>query len=261
VPRISIVIIGLKETFWEVALAVKDSLFALGYKSDINIYPNQVKADQIKYADINVFIKGHRITPNPNCLNILIQTEQLHSHYRFNGHDRWARVLDVFHEQASSGNSVYFPLGYSRHFDTDIQAEEIRDFHFFGGLTPHRKAFLDRHGIHYNVNAYGAKRDALIMSSSINVNIRPWNEEYYYAPIHGLLVMCKAKPLMQETVEGGYGIYRDYVIDFAREGFAEIAGEWRRAKTNEYALSVRDELMKNHRFEHNFADAVRGLLC
>jgi hypothetical protein len=256
-----VIIIGLKTTFWEAALAVKDALFELGYESDIYIYPNQFRADEIEYTDVNVFLHGHRVEPNSNCMNILIQTEQLHSRCHFDGHGKWTRVLDCFEEQASHDNTRYFPLGYSRRFDTTTRAKEMRDFYFFGSPTPYRMQFCHQHGIHFVPKTYSEARDRFIMSSRINVNLRPWSEKYYYAPLHGLLVMCKGKFYMQEVVEGGYGIYRECVVDFSTENFIDVATEWKNRDREQHAMSVRDNLMKNHGFEHYFAEAVRGLLC
>jgi hypothetical protein len=256
-----VIIIGLKATFWEVALAVKDALFELGYESDIHIYPNRFRADQIKYTDVNIFIHGHYVQPNPNCVNILIQTEQLHFRDHFDNHGKWTRVLDLFPEQAVEDNSVYFPLGYSRHFDTTVSAKEERDFYFFGALTPYRKEFLEQHRIYYRTLTYHDKRDRLIMSSRINVNLRPKDVTYFYAPMHGLLVLCKGQLYMQESVEGGYGIYRECVVDFTRESFADVANEWKLRDGKEYAMSIRENLMKDHRFEDHFCQAVKGILC
>lgn len=270
--KIHIIIIGKMATFCEMAYAIKDCLLNYGYDVEINSYMPRKdlgshlskviydckESEIIKYGKINIFIRGHRVIPDSNCTNILIQTEQNPIYCR--DKNIWAKILEFFPELVDV-NSEYFPLGYSKYFDTMIDnTKEKQDFFFFGSKTTRRRRLCRKFNIPME-HMWGNTRDELIMATKINVNCKA-NRKYFYAPLRGLLVMCKGKILLQEKCNGGYGIYKKYPIIFNEKIFEKVSKKWLEDEEGrkEYGMKVREDLMANHRFEDYFEKAMKGIL-
>jgi len=269
--KIHIIIIGKMATFCEMVYAIRDCLLNHGYDVEINNYMPKKdlggklshiiydckESEIIKYGKINIFIRGHRVIPDSNCTNILIQTEQ---NLTYCGDKNiWTKILEPYPEMVDE-NSEYFPLGYSKYFDTMIEMEEKQNFFTFGVKTDRRKKLCRNFNIPIEYK-WGDSRDKLIMDTRINVVFNAY-KNYIFPITHGLLIMCKGKILLQEECNGGYGIYKKYPISFNEKNFKEVSRKWLEddERRKEYGMKVRKELMENHRFEDNFAKAMKNII-
>lgn len=260
---------GRKRVFREVSLAFQDALLDMGYKSEIcnwvHLWNKKYKrrSDDLKPDKFNIYIHGRENNINlgsKKTINICFQTEQLLlNRYKLSNRNKWDKILEIFPTQINYPNTVYFPLGYSKYFDNNIkQQKEIIDFFTFGANTQHRKQWK-KFGISCK-NSWGEKRDNFIIQAKLNINLKAYNE-YYFAPIHALLILCKGKVLLQENAKG-YGIFKDYIIPFDKSNFKKISKYWlsNNEKRIEKGKKIRKDLKNNHHFTDYFKEAMRDIL-
>ncbi len=261
----AIIVQGHFPVFAEVAGALWDSLEALGYTTGICTLEQWHKCDKkSRAAKVNVYLNGLGVTKtelDPFATNICIQTEQLeYKPKRLKaGYDTkdWHKVLDLFPEQQGK-NVVFFPLGYSRHFDyADGGPTVDGDLFFFGKLTPYRRAFCKGHGVPAEV-VWGKERDERIVRS-LNVYTPPIPQPCFFARHHWLMVACKGKLCLYETPHGSQEPYRGWLPTFNRGNF-KVAVEHIRSLGAQVGLKQRNWLMEYHKFEDNFNKCVEGVL-
>lgn len=247
---IHLITIGNKKVWEDITLSFSDALNEADKECKLFYYENNFRQRDIEFGKFNIIVHGNRVIPPKDSFNILFQTEQ-HT-IRKRG---WDIVLESFPKFVRKENHFYFPMGYSKHFDTDIKTEEVRDFFFFGAIakSKRRREFFKKHGVYAIRNGiWGLERDKLIMSTRFNLSIHPWQDSYMFPSLRSLLVMCKGKIFLQEECSGGYGPYKDYVIDFTMDNFEKVIEEWRNdKKRKEYGQYVREELMNKNRFDDN----------
>jgi len=253
-PKIVINIVSIPEVFIELGQAIRLSLSELGHEAEIVI-------NDIRYGDVTFFINGNLLWRTPDFIpakhstNILIQAEQRKlGTYQHN----WTRVLELFPELVKTSNSYYFKMGYSKVFDQGTGSTQRYHRMFFGSKTGRRTKLIDRYQITWLRNVYAAERDAAILATTYNINLRAF-PRYYYAPLHGLLVMCKGKVLFQEECQGGYGIYHNYLKLFNEHNLLDVCNKYDRQKLNDLGHDIRAELIKLN-FTESLSQCLKGIL-
>lgn len=272
---IHIIIIGRQFTMQEFAAALSEALMNKGYKRIKIFYYEKIdlrrggrKKTPINFSpDINIIVDLQHcdeelIIPNNNSTKILILPEQRLPKWDTS---KWDRVLTFFrHLSDKDKNILYFPLGYSSRFCSEPISAKEHDTYFFGSLTKDRIKFLDKFKIYYEQKCYGHKRDSYIHNAKINVNIIPRNHrEYFFAPLHALLILCKGKFLLQQSCEKDYSLYKPYIKEFKDESdYQKTVDYWLKNKQEriQFGINAKNALMNDLDFNEQFLNCVSDIL-
>lgn len=265
--------LGKRSTFTEFARAISISLNMMGYRNIKVFYmmPATLQHGQVKPSwspDINIVVNSRNIFhsnmfPDNDSVKILIYTEQ--DQIQHTSDRRWDKSLVFFPELVNDKNTL-FRVGYSDAFTT--VPDKLTDGHdtfFFGSQTPRRLNVMRTYDIYHNKSdkeIWGSDRDLNICSSKMNINLKAFDEEYYFAPIHGMLIICKKKLLFQERCEGNYDIYKPYIVEFDIKEFNKLRSYWLDNEQLLYSTAINnlDMLKRNINFDYNFIECVKDVI-
>jgi hypothetical protein len=263
---VGVISIGPPHIYKELVQGLALSLKELYYNPIIRYH--QHSGNDIIYSSpfkINIIITGRSFKPNNNHINILVETEQ--NHIRRDPelpeqYSNYTKVLQIFKEQeVMSPNSVYFPIGYSDAFSSTISNDsKSYDVSHFGQVIPEwrRSRLIDKFNVH-NINSFGELRDVVIQNSKINVIFKK-HEEYYFTPIHALLIICKGKFLLQEQCKE-YGIYKNCLIEFTEDTYLDTIKYWleNRKHRIDFGYKAMDYLRSQHSLTKYLKEAWYGI--
>ncbi len=267
---IHIILVGQKNFFQEFVDAMAQALLVKGHK-DIKIFFYRRKlieqgTQNIKFSpDFNVIctpqnIEQMYVLPNNGSENVWIQTEQIPKPTKYK---RWSRVITLF-KDLENDHRVYFPCGYSSTFTgKPMDGSPYHKYFSFGAVTPWRTSTAKNIGVHHERECHGSGRDTLIRKADINVNLKAFNRDYFFAPLHALHVICNGKILFQQRCQGDWSLYKPYVIEFGGKGnFIKLTNEWMMDKTKMVAhgKAMRTKLMKELDFTEQFLHCLKGVL-
>lgn len=255
-----------KGVYVELAESIKDALLYYGFDA-VTAYENgrpkgydfmiefTTKFYNNPHSEISVFVEVDHIdlVPPHRKLDYSIYTRSLH--------------LFDYKRDLTEKNIYYCPIGYSKHFDTNLPHVDLRDSYHMG-VTKYpyiRMVFRRKHNLwtHHNRRmVFGDERDSLIVTSKINVNSRAF-EDYWFTPLHAALVLHKGKLYMQDdTGKDDYNWYKPYMVLFSEEDFEEKYQYWlsHDKERKEFEHFVHEDIKVNHRFEKYFYAAMGDLL-
>jgi hypothetical protein len=162
-------------------------------------------------------------------------------------------------------NIYYCPIGYSKHFDTNIKREDLQDSFHMGrsGGYGLRDAFRAKYNLWTTpAPVSGDVRDKIMVTSKININSK-LQENYWFTPMHASLTIHKGKLLMQEDCEkDDYNFYKPYMILFNQENFKEKYDYWLNhdKERHEFEQFVYEDIRKNHPYNKYFYAAMEDIL-
>lgn len=224
-----IVITPNYKAFIELAESIKYALTTFGV-TEIDIQDLNVKnfkdvqrfyAAKYDLTFMMIALRSFNAAPIKG-IKILFQTEELWNRREKNnyfglGSADYHRVLEMYDENVKIGgntrNVVYCPVGYSPAWEVDLpKVKEDIDVFFHGSITDRRKEFLrmitsavgKEKTYLFTQDAWGLKREKLIMRSKIVINIKA-HDNWSYGPMHCLPSQANKKFMLAEKGNGGYG--------------------------------------------------------
>jgi len=264
--KVTIILIGPLYMYQELLNGLIHSLKIMGYDPETIHHP-QPRPDFKSKAKLNIIISGKGFIPNKDNINILIEVDQnlrrRDPEYIKEQYHNYTKILDIFKEQATDfPNGEYFPIGYSDAFSLNSTPDSkyTQDVLHFGQVIPgwRRERLITKFNIH-NINLFGHSRDQYITNAKINVTLRK-HEDYYFAPIHALLILCKGKLLLQEKCSE-YGVYADSIIEFTEDTYLDTVNYWLQNKEArvKFETDARDNLKTHHDMTKYLKEALYGI--
>lgn len=221
--RARIIMVVNPGVFGEFAESIRYALWTENIDVIIHKDHSEGAVNYREHYDLNFVIKALRMFPEECLINgnmILMQTEELWNRREKKFYDLsspYGRVLEMYDENVripnGTHNVVYCPVGYSPVWETQLpEVKEDIDVLFHGSITPRRREFetaIQAMGlnVHFTDNAYGLERNALIMRSKIDINIKA-HENWSYGPMHCLPAQANKKFMLAEKANGGYGPFK-----------------------------------------------------
>jgi len=253
----------------ELAKSIRDALREYGFES--NYYDNVDNQE-----DFNIVISGQPYPiKNENAINIQFETDHIeltktppNYYLKFTRSLHWSDYKKDLRDK----NIYYCPIGYSKHFDTNMSRNIIRDTFHMGrtsvdGGDSVRHYFRQKHNL-FTINYAGTEpiigdeRDLYITSSKVNINSRLY-ENYWFTPMHAALIIHKGKLLLQDDCgKDDYNWYKDYIVLFTEEDFNDKIKYWinNNKERNEFEEFIYKEVKEKHSFEKYFYGAMSDLL-
>jgi len=268
--KIKIITVHHHWAYTELVKSIQDVLNSYGFEA---YYGDELK----DFESFNIFISGQNFGPPVDCINILFETDhaflspakRILDYFRFTRSLTW---FDYGEDLRESRNIYYCPLGYSKHFDTDIPRQDKRDTLHIGRSEP--VGYGDcRHEFRTKYNLFGfphpgggekigRERDEYIVTSKVNINSK-FHEKYAFVTLHAALIVNKGKLLLQEDYGlNDYGLYKPYIVLFNDKDFEEKLNYWisHDKERHDFEKFVYEEMKTKHRFEKYLYEVIGDLL-
>jgi hypothetical protein len=252
-----------KWAFEELTESIKDAVLAYG-GFDVKVNYGVISDP----SDFMIHIFGKGLPVPASEISIIVETDHKDFDLRQRApidYPKWTRSLHFFDygEDLRHENIYFLPLGYSKHFDTNIPREIKRNnFHF--GRGGDRPSFRNRNNLwHPATLPIGRERDEYIVTSKVNIN-SPKYEKYCFTPLHAALIVHKGKVyLEQDYGKDEYHFFKDYIILYRDE--IDCLGKidhWVRhdKEREDFEKFIYDEVRTKHTFEKYFFEAMGDLL-
>jgi len=263
--KIAINVVHNKWAYEELAESIKDALISFDFDATVS-YAGTVT------EDFNIFITGKGapgLDTTNNRVNIFFETDHIDAVLRQRApidYSIFTRSLHFFDytRDLTDQNIYYCPIGYSKHFDTDIPRQDLRpNFHMGrSGNYGHRNQFRGKYDLWTLPPIVGAERDEIIVTSKVNINSR-MQTLYFFTPLHAALILCKGKLYMQEELgHDDYNFYKPYLILFDESDFRSKLDYWvfHDKERHDFEQFVHEDIKKNHPFEKYLYAAIGDLL-
>jgi hypothetical protein len=225
--------------FTELIETIKDAILQYGgfdVKVNYGILTNP--------NDFIIQLHGKGIPVPRSEISVLVESDHIDLPLRKRApldYTKWTRSLHFFdYKRDLKDQNIHFlQLGYSKHFDTDIPRQDLRNtFHF--GRGGDRPKFRNEYKLWHPTTKVpiGRERDEYIVTSRININSRK-EEDYRFTPLHAALVVHKGKLYFEEDYGlDDYGFFKDYLILYTMENFREKLDHWSRNEKERHESNV-----------------------
>lgn len=254
---INIIVNGIYKNIYEYVEGIKQ------YFCDNNI-SFKFYHNELVFSDINIMFSGKAVTVDPDRYNILFETQNNNCRHHNNpksDYSQFNKIVQMFKEN-TQGNSIYFPLCYSKYFEGISPKPIIEDIDvtYFGSMVDYRPEFVQKFNIPY-FTGHGKERDSLIYRTKINLLIDRWKNNYRFSPLHAFLSWCKGKIVLVQKCPH-YEKYKKYVIEFTEDTFLDVYDYWLEHDKMriDFGKYIQEDLKKKFNLEKRLPKLMKEIL-